>query len=58
MLAEDYPYNAIRGDCKYDLDSASNAKVSTYSYAEPGDINMIKKALSHSPIAAVINTSH
>ena len=50
MLAEDYPYNeiyAMRGDCKYDPDNSIAARVINYAFAESGDVNMIKKALSH-----------
>ena len=45
MLAEDYPYNEsypMRGNCRYDPDIATAARVARYTFAESGDINMIK----------------
>lgn len=50
MTAEDYPYNSaypMRGDCKYDESKATSAIVDSYTFADDGDINMIKMALSH-----------
>lgn len=60
MSAEDYPYGesyAQRGDCLYDESKATTAMVDSYTYAKSGDIDMMKKALSHQPIATTINGS-
>ena len=48
----------MKGDCKYDETQASSAKVKTYAKAESGDIEMIKRALSHQPIAATVNANN
>ena len=53
MAAVDYPYNsdyAERGECKYDEAKATSCQVDSYTYADSGDIDMMKKALSHQPI--------
>jgi len=60
MSAEAYPYNkhyAQRGECKYDEAKATTCMVDSYTNAESGDIEMMKKALTHQPIAAAINAS-
>lgn len=60
MSAEAYPYYtayAARSDCKYDESKATTAMVDTYTYAKSGDIEMMKRALSHQPIAAALNAS-
>jgi len=59
MTAKDYPYNtgyAQRGDeCKYDEAKATSCQVDTYTFADSGDVDMMKKALSHQPIATSFN---
>jgi len=60
MSAAAYPYQAAyaaRGKCKYDESKATTAMVDTYTFAESGDIDMMKKALTHQPIAAAVNAS-
>lgn len=59
MTAKDYPYNYVlpaRADgCDYDETKATSCQVDTYSFADKGDVDMMKKALSHQPIAASLN---
>ena len=43
--------------CRYNEDEATSCMVDTYTFAANGDINMMKKALSHQPIAASLNAS-
>ena len=60
MSAESYPYNeyyAQRGTCRYDASKATTAMVKEYSFADSGDVDMMRKALTHQPIAAVMNAS-
>ena len=60
MSAEAYPYQeafAQRGECMYDESKATTAMVDSYTYAKSGDIDMMKKALSHQPISAALNAS-
>lgn len=60
MAAADYPYNsayAARGSCKYDAKRATTAMVSDYSFADSGDVDMMRQALTHQPIAAAVNAS-
>lgn len=60
MTAADYPYQSAypaRNECKYDESKATTCMVDSYTYAEKGDIDMMKKALSHQPIAASLNAS-
>ena len=61
MAADAYPYtadfHAQRGTCKYDASKATTAMVSDYSFADSGDVDMMKMALTHQPIAAVLNAS-
>ena len=50
MSAEAYPYGetyALRGDCKYDESNATDCMVGSYNYADSGDVDMMKMALSH-----------
>ena len=50
MSEESYPYNAIyarRSDCKFDKKAATSCTVDTYSFADSGDSDMMKKALTH-----------
>ena len=58
MAAADYPYNsdlAMRGDCLYDEAKATSCQVDSYTFADEGDIDMMKKALSHQPVATSLN---
>ena len=60
MPADTYPYGetyARRGTCKYEETKATDCLVSSYKYADSGDIDMMKMALSHQPIAAAITAS-
>ncbi len=57
MSAESYPYNSgypAKGECKYDESKATSALVDMYTFADEGDVNMMKMALTHQPIAASI----
>ena len=50
MRAYDYPYHqtyAVKGECKYDESKTTSAKVKSYAKAESGDVEMMKRALSH-----------
>ena len=60
MSEESYPYNAIyakRGDCKFDKKTATSCTIDSYSYADSGDAEMMKKALTHQPVSAVLNAA-
>jgi len=60
MSAKDYPYQTsypARGECKYDESKATTCMVDSYTYAKSGDIDMMKKAITHQPIAAALNAS-
>ena len=61
MAAADYPYSAgfssQSGVCKYDDTKVTTCMVDSYTYAKSGDIAMMKKALSHQPIAIALNAS-
>ena len=60
MAAADYPYNsdyAERGECKYDEAKATSCQVDSYTYADSGDIDMMKKALSHQPIGTSLDAA-
>ena len=57
MTAADYPYDIMIHDkieCKYDEKKATSAQVKSFTFGESGDIDMMKKALSHQPIAAAV----
>ena len=51
MTAADYPYNFMYPDraekCAADDTKAENCQIGAYNFADKGDINMIKAALSH-----------
>ena len=51
MTWEDYPYNSLyarRGpSCLFDAKKATSCQVDSYSFAEVGDIDMMRKALTH-----------
>ena len=59
MTGNDYPYNfafPMRAEkCLYDEYKATSCMVDDYTYAESGDVAMMKMALSHQPIAAAMN---
>ena len=60
MAEKDYPYKkyfARKGDCKYDETKSTSAMVKTHNSAQSGDIKMMKLALTHHPIVAVVNGS-
>ena len=61
MQAADYPYNSafpmVGDECKYDEKKATTCEVDDYTYADSGDISMMKLALSHQPIAAALDAS-
>ena len=60
MSEADYPYNsdlAMRDDCKYDEAKATSCQVDSYTFADNGDVDMMKKALSHQPIASSLNAA-
>ena len=57
MAASDYSYLSMvaeKGECKYDEDKATSCQVDSYTYANSGDIDMMKQALTHQPIAAAV----
>ena len=57
MAAADYSYItavAEQGECKYDESKATSCMIDTYTYAKSGDIDMMKQALTHQPIAAAV----
>ena len=61
MSAKDYPYSEaypMKNACNYDESKATDAQVSSYMFSESGDIDMMKKALSHQPIAAVLDSDN
>jgi len=61
MTAKDYPYNfdfPQRSDCKYDQSKATSCQVDSYTYAMIGDIDIIKMALTHQPVAATMNANY
>ena len=51
MSAKDYPYNFAlpqRAEkCAYDETKATFAQIDSYTFAEKGDVAMMKKALTH-----------
>ncbi len=59
MSAEAYPLTttiAKKNNCKYDESKATSCMVDSYTYAKAGDIDMMKQALTHQPIAAAVKS--